>query len=332
MAGSDTVLPQISCDSIDDYLGPRERRFFGEGFKRAVHHLADVRVATAADGTGVVSATVAVDYPADWSRKGEQDQRAHLSTVDIMVLGARLVEVHLRYARGLDREQLRAAALERVRIKAGSAPVEDGLTGFPARARITGSAPAPDGSVTTVAECVIGTMRLHCELRHAAGTPAPDPNATPAGFTDAELRELLDEGPHVYAEEYTLRRQYAENVTAVPSESRADARVRIDPALPELPASALVVDAFVIGLQLGQLLLYELDGISRADSNTLWMRLTEIECRDNGVPRVPVAPVTVRLDNRRLIEKAGHEVWRAADIVCAFQRIDMRCSVAHRVK
>src|ERR1051326_7695890 len=125
MTVSESAARRTTFDSIDDFLGPRAHRFFGEGFKRAVHRISDARIGVAPDGSAVVTARLGVDYPADWSRKGEHDQRAHLSTVDFIVLGARLIELCLRRVRGLTAGQLAGAQLTWVRIKAGSAPVEE---------------------------------------------------------------------------------------------------------------------------------------------------------------------------------------------------------------
>ncbi|MFI9503729.1 AvrD family protein [Nocardia sp. NPDC052566] len=318
------VSNRQSFDTIDDYLGPREHRFFGEGFKRAAHRITDVRIHPAGDGTGIVTSTVGVEYPADWSRKGDHDQRAHLSTVDVLVLAARLIETYLTRVRGLTRGQLATAVLEQVSVRAGAAPVEDDLRGFPASARISSAAAAADGSVTTVAECAIGTLTLRCRVRHEAGTGVA---RSPHWF-----EELREPGPYLFAEDYTARKQFLEAVTVHRVHGQALATVRIHAPRTGLPASALVVDTFVVGLQLGQLLLYELDGLSRADSDTLWMRRTIVECGEHQLSRVPAAPAVARLENSKLIEKSGNQVWRIADIVCEFQQIEMRCSVAHRIR
>jgi Pseudomonas avirulence D protein (AvrD) len=176
-----------------------------------------------------------------------------------------------------------------------------------------------------VADCVIGKLALHCALRHEAA-----PEHAPYGAV-RDAGQTPNDGPLLLAAGYTRRRQHTRDVCAVPYRMQADATVHIDTPRTPLRASDLVVDTFVVGLQLGQLLLYELDSVTRAESNTLWMRRTLLEVGDQGRPRVASAPVSVRLEKSRLMENTRRQIWRAADIVCEFQDISMRCSVAHQV-
>ncbi|MFJ4105623.1 AvrD family protein [Amycolatopsis japonica] len=321
MAANRTAPETTLLGTIDDYLGPRARRFFGEGFKRADHRITDVRI----DG-GAVSATATVDYPADWSRKGDRDQRPHLSTVDVLVLGAWLVETQLAHTRGLTPAQRAGAVLHRADIKAGTTPVEEELRGFRVTAGAPVTTPAADGRVRSVIDCVIGTLTLRCEIDHEPGLP----NAAPAEFGSPE--EILgEEGPRLFAEGHRNRRQFVEQVRADVAGVTAGAEVRIEGPGVALSASALTVDTFVVGLQLGQVLLYELDSVSRARSNTLWMRRTVLSCERPGEPRLPGGPVVFRLEKAKLLENSKGQVWRAADIVGEFQGVRLRCSVAHRL-
>jgi len=322
MAANSTAPGPALLGSIDDYLGPRAQRFFGEGFKRAEHRISEIRVVD-----GAVSANVTVGYPADWSRKGDRDQRPHLSTVDVLVLGAWLAEIQLAQVSGLTPAQRADAVLIRADIKAGTTPVEDELSGFLVTAGSPVVTPSSGGLVRSVFECVVGTLTLRCEIEHEPGVP----NAEPAEFGTPE--ELLGEGgPRLFAEGHTSRRQFVEDVVADVAGVTADAAVRIETlGGTALSASALTVDTFVVGLQLGQLLLYELDSVSRARSNTLWMRRTVLDCARPAEPRAPRGPVTFRLENTKLLENSKGQVWRAADIVGEFQGVRLRCSVAHRL-
>lgn len=322
MAANGTAPETTLLGSIDDYLGPRARRFFGEGFKRAEHRITDVRIVD-----GAVSATATVDYPADWSRKGDRDQRPHLSTVDVLVLGAWLAETQLAHTRGLTSAQRADAVLLRADIKAGTTPVEEELRGFRVTAAAPVTTPEAGGRVRSVIDCVIGTLTLRCEIDHEPGVP----NAAPAEFGTPE--EILGgESLRLFAEGHRNRRQFVEKVSADVAAATAGADVRIEGSdVVPLSASALTVDTFVVGLQLGQVLLYELDSVSRARSNTLWMRRTVLSCERPGEPRLPGGPVVFRLEKAKLLENSKGQVWRAADIVGEFQGVRLRCSVAHRL-
>lgn len=333
MTSTDLVASNLFLASIDEFLGPREHRFFGEGYKRAQHRMSAIRITTGDDGEGLVESRVSVAYPPDWSRKGGHDQRPHLSTVDVIVIGARLGEMYLAHARGLDAVRRSRSALRSVRVRAGTKPVENDLTDLVATARITES---PGDLTTTTVECAVETMRVRLEIWHEAGDPVREP-----GSYDSPEELLGDPSARLFGTGYQARRQLLENVEAEMNEPAARASVRVlhDPALPSLEeglgverrGSASAIDCFVVGLQLGQVLLYALDDVPRARSDTLWMRRTVLEC---DVPRPALgdpAPAVAVLENARLLGNGRGEVWRSADIVAEFHGIRMRCSVAHRL-
>jgi hypothetical protein len=335
-----TAAQKISYTSVDDVLGPGEHRFFGTGYKRAEHRLTAIRISGGA-GPGKVEAHAAVGYPADWSRKDGVDQRPHLSTVDAIVIGAQLSEMYLVHAYGVSREQARRMALRRLRVKAGTRPVEDELAGFPVTARAVSTRPvAAAGLFTTIIDCVLGTLRVRLEIRHETRRGVDRANETPGRFGSPE--ELLGDGRRrLFGEGYKAARQLIEDVTADFAEHSALASVRILPMGRANPvdeglearhrASASPIDCFVAGLQLGQVLLYGLDGIPRARSSTLWMRETVIELDVRRRPAAGPAIATAALDRLRLLENGGAETWRCADIVSGFHGIRFRCSVAHRL-
>jgi hypothetical protein len=331
------ISSKIFHHSVDDVLGPRETRFFGEGFKRAEHRLRQLSVTSGA-GLSQTSARVSVSYPADWSRKGENDQRPHLSTVDVLVIGAQLSEFHLAHVLSLSSEQRARAVLQRARIKAGTSPVEDDLADFSAVARVLETVPCDQaaGLFVSTVDCMVGTLRMRCEIRHEAGVPNPA-----AGFYDSPRDLLGDPRLRLFGEGFTTRRQFVENVGLDPQAHSATAVVRVtaDESAPPSAAGldgtyhacASPVDAFVIGLQLGQVLLYALDDVPRASSNTLWMRETLLEPDPLRGSLPAAASATARLERRKLLENSKAEVWRSADIVGEFHGVHMRCSVAHRL-
>ena len=81
---------------------------------------------------------------------------------------------------------------------------------------------------------------------------------------------------------------------------------------------------------MGQVLLYELDGIRRADSNTLWMRRTTMTADPEALASASTSGVVAALEEPRLLT-AGAERWRTATIVGDCQGVLTRCAVAHRL-
>jgi hypothetical protein len=77
-------------------------------------------------------------------------------------------------------------------------------------------------------------------------------------------------------------------------------------------------------------LLYKHDGISRENSNTLWMRKISIDI-SSGMPslRMP-QPVYAKLNNVKGLVMAG-STWRCADIFSIMCNTNIVCSVAHKI-
>lgn len=95
---SSTITSTSPLASIDEELGPRETRFFGEGFKRVAHALRKIAVDP---GCGRIEAEAGLHLPADWSRKGTRAQPPHLSTIDVMLFSAQLAGLYLAHTRVL---------------------------------------------------------------------------------------------------------------------------------------------------------------------------------------------------------------------------------------
>ncbi|MCX4747727.1 AvrD family protein [Kitasatospora sp. NBC_01287] len=330
---TDLMSPLLLSDSIDDLLGPAESRFFGSGYRRVgqrVHQLSwDEEHQT-------LNAVAGVLYPVDWSVKQKAGKLApHLSTIDALLFAAQLAETALTARYGLTEEQRRAAWLRKVEIRAGAAPQEEGLTAFPASAQLKESpvAPLDQQALVSLVVCRIGRMTVRCTVEHAAGTGAR-----------VEVRDDLL-GPveqRPYGTGYRAHRQALTDlrvdahglvptvdgklaVTAAPSEAIGTRGLEgaYQPGI-------TLVDAFVTALQLGQVLLYELDSVARADSNTLWMRRTVLESSRPDRPGAQAAPVTAILEAAQIVQAQGAD-WRNADIVAETGGVRVVCSVTHKL-
>ncbi|GGV48951.1 AvrD family protein [Streptomyces griseoflavus] len=303
-----TAAPLVTLGTVDDFLGAREGRFFGEGFKRVHHSLTGLTV----DDRGV-TATAGLEIPGAWSRKGDSTQRPHLSTIDAMLYGAQLAGLHAAHTRGLGPDA--PFTVRSLTIKAGNTPQEDGLDTFAVSGRLLDT--ADDG--TTTMECRVGLLTVRVET--TAGTPeAARPHPGTASYANAAaLPGPWNDAP--FGVPHRDRRQLLTSVDVLPDASLARADLTL---APDGPAS--MIDLFVAALQLGQVLLYSLDGVARADSNTLWMRRTAIR----PAPGATAADgrFEVRLREPRLLH-SGRGTWRSAEVVTDHAGLRLSCAVAH---
>jgi hypothetical protein len=325
----------LRLDAIEDYLGSPATRFFSAGYRRVTHEIVDLHATPADAESSGIRATVTVRYPSDWSRKrGEMDILPHLSSVDMVVLGAQLAEAHLTHAFGLgpaDRRQLR---LERVSLRAGTQPQEE-LAELAASATLRMTTPVAErpGRWVSVYRCTIGAMRARLEIEHGIARRAT------AGAVYGSVEEML--GPasaRYYGDGFTLGRHAISNVGIDMDALRGYAtagfgsvgRIPTEGVDGALQPSVTVVDCFVVSLQLVQVLLYELDAVARQDSETLWMLSTVLEAAHVPLPRGPDVAVRAAIACKRLIELNGR-VWRNVDVEAECGGVRLRCSLAHRL-
>ncbi|MFF8732692.1 AvrD family protein [Streptomyces sp. NPDC015171] len=332
-----TTAPERVRRTVDDYLGPGEKRFFGAGYKRAEQTLRDIVLEVGPDGDGTVRARAAVRYPEDWSKKGRRNQAPHLSSIDVLLLAGEAAELYLTHALGLDVGRRSEMRLRRVRMKAGTSPVEEALDGFDVRATVTALPAEPDtGARVSVADCQVGALRVRCEIEHPAGTVRPGTAAYPGPD------ELLGPaGLRPFRDAHKCKTQLIEDLRVDLAEQRAQATVSSRTAAPDGPPvrglesyshrATSLVDVFVAAIQLGQILLYELDGVPRSESNTLWMRQTVLDVADTRRPVTSPAPLSVRLADSQLLTTREGDTWRSVQIVGELQHMSVSCSAAHRL-
>ncbi|RLK55086.1 AvrD family protein [Actinokineospora cianjurensis] len=315
--------------TVDDYLGDGDKRFFSAGYRRVGYHFGPVTTEVATARDAAVRTTVGLTYPTDWSKKSAGvDLRPHLSTIDAILFGVGLAELCVVSAFGADDEARRAMWVRRVRIRAGQSPEED-LRQLPLSARLTETAAEPGGlSTVSTVDCQVGSMRVRCELVHAGGAVRPGKDQYDG--PDALLGPAAD---RYYGTGFARVRHSLEDLSLDVPNTAAEATVRWEPSDATAgvegayqPAPTMV-EAFATGLQLAQVLLYEMDGMRRSGSNTLWMRSTTLTATRPAGGTGPLALRTT-LANTGLIEMNGG-VWRTADIHTDLAGIRFTCAVAH---
>ncbi|GGK49249.1 AvrD family protein [Salinarimonas ramus] len=280
--------------NIDDFLGTRQTRYFGDGYLKSSQAIRDFQLTGRLD---VVEFTClgSVKLPEVWSQKGETLQVPHSSTIDVIEFALEAVRLFHGWSRRT--EELTIDRIQSISIVAGKTPVEDDL----AAVRITGRVHKADDGLE-VMDLVVANMDVTIKLRPGI--------ATGRKLTLSRKPVRLD------------------HVMLNTSEMRASALATSDSSDPAEAWS--LAGSFACTLQLGQLLLYTLDDVTRATSNTLWMKRTEITFGD-VVPCIgPVQPIHAYLDDVLKYEKPDG-VWRRANGCAAICNVHITCRVTHRL-
>lgn len=259
----------IELESVEDYLGPAKQRFFGNGYRRPTYRVQPVDT----DNPSDLVAAVDVTYPEDWSlKRAGSDLRPHLSTVDVMILSVRSAEALLACLIGLTPVEVQGSMIRKLSVRAGSRP-EESLLGLPLRATLRNTVPASDGEAGEADSTItvqVGVMQARVVLRHPARSAS---HVGAIDFGHFEERPSWHWGSGYRQDEQSIRAVLAdtESLSAHASIGLHHNSV-CGTRASHAPGPATLIDAFVTLLQLGQVLMYELDQIERARSDTLWMQ------------------------------------------------------------
>jgi len=323
--------PALAHTTVDDHLGDGAKRFFSAGYKRVEYTFGPVSALVLDPAAASVGTHVGLGYPADWSKKSAGvDLRPHLSTIDAILFGVQLSELVLVRAFLPTPEQHRAMWVRKVAIRAGQSPEEDlRELGLAARLVSTREEPGSLCGTVSVVDCAVGSMRVRCEVEHSGGEVRPGRDTY--GSPDVLLGPAAS---RYYGTGFTRGGHRIDDLALDLPALRVTAAVELTPAGAEegvegaYQPAATMVDAFATGLQLAQVLLYELDSMRRSASNTLWMRSTTLEVAHPVRPVGGPLPLLTELRDPNLIEMGGG-VWRTADVVAELGGVRFTCAVAH---
>ncbi|MFF1829998.1 AvrD family protein [Paenarthrobacter sp. NPDC058040] len=316
--------------NVDDYLGPKSTRFFGSGYRQTTPALRGLSIHHTADGTTLMEARGSVRVGDHWSVKGSTAQQPHLGTTDAIVLALEAAEALLasRYSPSI----LPSVYVRQLTLTAGTTPIEDILNNFPVTATTNGQ--SDDGIMMIHVE--MASMKAVLALHH------PLCVASKANLRTENPDALVgDAAKRVYGDIYKSRETDIRDITLENTELSGSATLAIEQPFDEQHDSVglegayqpglSLMEAFVATLQLGQVLLYELDGLTRAESNTLWMRRTVITATEPPSSIENGLPLNVKLRRSRILPLNGSN-WRCAEIEGRIgSQLGITCDVAHEV-
>lgn len=330
-------LSALEYRSIDDILGAAEGRFFSAGFKRVEYQLGGVQVGTDAQGRPEARASASLSYPANWSTKSpDVALRPHLSGIDATLFGISLCELLITHHFGLDDERRRRAWLRGISIRAGSAPMEN-LADFPVSATLGKSQPAPgtENRQTSVIDCVIGTIKVRCEIDHEVVQ-----TSAAAGFYPTAADMLGPDEYRYYGSGFRERDHSIANLAFTPDRSGVTAEVTVQRGPREAllteglggqyGPSLSVLDSLVAMAQINQALVYLQDGIDRQDTNTLWLRKFTLKVANPRQPFDTPFEVAAHSESSDLLHYAGGS-WRTFTMAGEFRGFSGRTLLAHRL-
>jgi hypothetical protein len=286
--------------SIDQILGDGRGRFFGHGYLKNTQIVSPEETVESGTNSGLTWRG-GVQTAADWSIKDGVQQTPHLSTIDAVELSLQCVRSMATMASKVagDADTL----IKSIQIVAGNAPVDGDLSDIDIHGQLH-----PQQDDTSTLSLTIANMRVEIVL---------DPHMTDASNLEYPGKQPLSVSDILLHVDTSL-------------DDPVMASGMAEPATPDSHSGWSHSSCFVAALQLGQALLYRLDGIDRANSNTLWMKRASFE-RLGSIPAFSNAqPIHVELRNVRRYNKPDG-TWRRADIVGVIANRRVVCSVTHKL-
>lgn len=302
-------------DRVDRCLGPKNRRYLGTGYKRVRHTLVSIAPGAA---PSTLDAIADIHYPEDWSQKeGGARSDTHVSTVDNVLLSARLVEALLGRGLGLTEEEIRAARVISVAMSFGASPITS-LRALPCLVRhlATRQHPLASGLEITTAEVRVGTARTVIQVEHpTSGGRALRLELAPSD-APALLAELNDGAGKLYGDGYVGRDVELTDIVVDKRARSLSAIMRLrfltaaeqDGGAPfpwrgigAADAEAIdVLDLMLSGAQLGQILIYGSLGLDRNRTGNLWMREFTARCAEPIAGLGASVPLAVSMDSQQV--------------------------------
>lgn len=284
-------------ENIDYFLGNRNGRYFGDGYLGAIQSISDFEIYNR-DGVEF-NCLGKVQLKNLWSKKGEESQTPHLSTIDVIELSLECLHQYLLPSYDAKCQFLVTDHLIELSIVAGNSPVEDSLDHIKMFGKIF-----PDEGEYDIMEVCIANMTVQMTFAH---------------FSKKIARSIIQSRCPVYLNEFFFDHKNLTQSYGI-----------IDHKDFNKDESWSISSAFACTLQLGQLLLYKLDNIDRSNSNTLWMKRTKIKIFDSIPHAGSLQPIRSRLNNVRKYTKSDGD-WRRADIIANLCNMEIECSVTHKL-
>lgn len=286
--------------SIDLVLGDRADRYFGDGHTTARRTVQILKRERRVEGEGFIW-QAAVECDSAWSSKAGIQQRPHLTTIDVIELALQCL--HSAVPNKAPSASRQACRLHCMRIMAGTVPVEGDLSSL-----VIAGLFYDTSDDLRLLELQIANMKV--TIGYSLGVRQCDE------FESTERQKCALRDVFLHRNDHDSENMIGGAVLC---------------AHQTLLSGAWSLSSCFAGtLQLGQALLYELDGIQRDETNTLWMKRTAVIVT-NAAPRFEdPQPIHVRLRNARKYSKANGE-WRRADIVGLVANNRIICSVTHRL-
>ncbi|GAB2023003.1 AvrD family protein [Pseudolactococcus yaeyamensis] len=315
------------CKDVDEILGDKEYRYFGNGYKNVHYDILNLSLEPEK-----ITAFTTIHYPLAWSKKDTPKELVpHLSTIDAAYIGLQLSEVFLITLLDLKNILRNQMFIKTLHLKAKNGVLED-LSKVSCEISYSVVTGEPYDKHQFSGQ--IGNIAFYSEIELP-----PCPVRPLVKKCYEEVDEILgDSQDRYFGRLYEHTKHYIKNIETDCDKFTSQADIHVENQVFNIDKhygidtfhlsnfQPSVIDCIVAIAQLSQVLIYEMDDLDRKNSQTLWMRNVKIDRK--RVTESEYHPSSIQVEKSKMI-KMRQEKWRMVDLEGKFFNYQFRYSLAH---
>jgi len=301
--------------NISEFLGPKENRYFSNGYKAMEIFYEDI---TQIDESLITS--IQVMTGSSWSKKNGKNMVPHLGTTEIISISAIMSQHLLERQMHLNSDEIERAWISRFKCKIRQR-TDINQNQIPVSGKIILTESFNDFFQSQIL-VQIGTLRVTLYVCHP-----------PAGSSNSSIK---DTGSiNLYYKGYKLRDHSINDVvldsvnkTSSGTVTLYEANVKKNGIGAGYPGMMLT-DFILVSGQLAQALLCNINGNIRENSNNMWLR--EVDILSEIPPKEKISKSEVTFQNVDNVE-VDNETWQYVIMTCSLCNMFLRAKLAQKYK
>ena len=237
---------KMSYGDISEFLGPKENRYFSNGFKSM-----NIRYSNIVQNDGSLSVTIQAETGSNWSKKNKQNMSPHLGTTEFIAISAMISQLLLEKEMRLSNDEIEQSWISRFMCKIKQCTEVD-QRNISVTGKILSTEPLA-GFLQSQIRVQIGTMQVTLFICHPY-----------AGSLNRNKKET--DSVNLYTNGYKMRDHAVTGVVLDMESKTSSADVSINEEKNRMNgigakySGMILTDFILVTGQLAQVLLYNLNG------------------------------------------------------------------------
>jgi hypothetical protein len=299
---------------ISELLGPKENRYFSNGFKYM-----EILYGDFTQNDGSLFTTIQVKSGSGWLKKNGKNLSPHLGTTEFIAIAAVMTQHLLEREKQLSNDEIEWSWISRFICKIRQCTEIDQHY-IPISGKIESTESLADFLQSKI-QIQIGTLQIILFVCHPpAGSSSR--NKKDVGSIDIYQKGYKLHDLSIY--DVVLDR---ENKTSSGNVVLYEENIRKNGIGSKYPGMILTDFILVTG-QLAQALLYDLNGNDREKSNNMWLREVDVRSENPSKEKVSNSKVTFHTINN---VRKNNEIWQSIALTCSLDNMYSKAKIAQKL-